>query len=252
MAATEEDEWEYEYDGDETEDFYIPIDLSHVPTSQKMSSAFPRTGHPVLLRTKLRAHHERREAEATIASHSISEDANSLGNLQLNGLHTENPLVMYEGQLLSCQWARNIGTDMFFAKPEPDFAGNNALRSLPDVDLIATGSSKLIANVAQLRPKDELFEGTVDGDQAELPIGTSGHSHPENGEETWPPPSNFLARLNAAKAKRGEKSRLVISKDAEGNRLAAEVISQEESHFAQERTEQDIAVESGDVVMTGT
>jgi hypothetical protein len=103
-----------------------------------------------------------------------------------------------------------------------------------------------------LRPKDELFEGTVDGDQAELPIGTSGHSHPENGEETWPPPSNFLARLNAAKAKRGEKSRLVISKDAEGNRLAAEVISQEESHFAQERTEQDIAVESGDVVMTGT
>jgi hypothetical protein len=252
MAITEEDEWEYEYDENETEDFYIPIDLSHVPTSQKMSSAIPRTGHPVLLRTKLRAHHERREAEAIIASLSISEDANSLGNLQLIGLHTQNPLVMYDGQLLSCQWARNIGTDMFFAKPEPESDGNNALRSLPDVDLIATGSSKLIANVAQLRPKDELFEGTVDGGQAGQPSGTSGHTHPENGEETRPPPSNFLARLNAAKAKRGEKSRLVISKDADGNRLAAEVISQEEAQSAQECTEQGVRAESQDMVMTET
>jgi hypothetical protein len=250
MARTEEDEWEYEYDDNETEDFYIPIDLSHVPTSQKMSSAIPKTGHPVLLRTKLRAHHERREAEASIASLSISQDAHSLGNLQLNGLHTENPLVMYDGQLLSCQWARNIGTDMFFAKPELNSDGNHALRSLPDVDLIATGSSKLIANVAQLRPKDELFKGTLDGDQAGQPSNTSGHSHPENGEGMRPAPSSFLARLNAAKAKRGEKSRLVISKNADGNRLAAEVTSQQEVRLFQEHTEQDVGAEREDVVMT--
>jgi hypothetical protein len=248
MATTEEDEWEYEYDDNETESFYIPVDLAHMPEAHKTTNAVPKVGHPVLLKSRLRAQNERREAEDINTNLSISEDTAALGKIQLTGLHTANPLVVHNGQLLSCQWARNVGTDMFFAKPDPDTNEVDALRSLPGVDLIATGSTKLVANVARLRPRDDLFDGTMSGQQAGQSRDTPDPI-PNSGEgETQPAPSSFLAKLNAAKAKRGEKSRLVSSKEAGGTRLAAETSTQELG-----RPVEEFAEEGGeDVVMAGS
>ena len=58
MAAhpeEDEDEWEYEYDETETEALYVPIDLANVPGLQGAADDVPKTGHPVLIETKLRA-----------------------------------------------------------------------------------------------------------------------------------------------------------------------------------------------------
>jgi hypothetical protein len=248
MATTDEDEWEYEYDDNETEDFYVPIDLAHVPELQKPINAVPKVGHPVLLKSRLRAQNERREAEGSISNLSISENTTSLGQIQLNGLHTANPLVMYNGQLLSCEWARNVGTDMFFAKPDLESDKDKALRSLPGVDLIATGSTKLVANVARLRPRDDLFDGTTDDEQIEQPTDTLELN--QSAEEGQMPPasSSFLARLNAAKAKRGEKSRLVVAKEAGRIHLAAEMRPQGPVSSAEESAEE----EGENVVMAET
>ena len=156
MAAPADDEWEYEYDDVETEDFYIPIDLSNIPKVQKQVHSERRTGHPTLVKTRVRALNAQRgqQQDAPTDDNATAEQPRLAGEAQIIGLHTENPLVMYNGQLLSLQWAATIGTDMFFANPDLDVASDETpLRVLPDVDLLAMSSAKLVARVGRLRPK---------------------------------------------------------------------------------------------------
>ena len=231
MANPADDEWEYEYDDVETEDFYIPIDLSNVPRGRKHVDSERRTGHPTLLKSRLRALNSQRgqQQDAPIVDNANGQEPATLGEAQIIGLHTENPLVMYNGQLLSLQWASTIGTDMFFAKPNADAeSGDQPLRSLPNVDLLAMSSAKLIARVGRLRPRDDLFDdvGEADGATAQTAAATQSEVTAEGAQESAevsePPPTSFLARLNAAKAKRGDSTRLAISKSGDGSRLISE------------------------------
>jgi hypothetical protein len=241
MANLENDEWEYEYDENETEDFYIPLDLSNVPAAQIPMVSQGRPGHPTLLKSRLRALNAARGQPvdfATDTNNGQEMAPATMGEVQVVGLHTPNPLVMYNGQLLSCHWTSTIGTDMFFVKPDSNAASpSQALRYLPSVDLLSLGSAKLVAKVGRLRPRDDLFDESSDtqhpNGSTDAPVDSQGAAAPpptENTaghqqsttEEAGPTPANFLARLNEAKAKRGEKSRLVISKTSEGSRLVAE------------------------------
>lgn len=237
MTQSDGDEWEYEYDDNETEDFYIPVDLANVPAVQGalgVHGSSSQRGHPSLLKTKLRALNlERREAENSLALQNIEDAEGSIGKIQIVGLHTENPLLMYNKQLLSCEWNKVIGTDLIFAKPASGKEEESKpLRSLPSVDLLATGSARLVAKVARMRPKDDLFDDPID-------TGEQDTTEPANGSlgveanaasqvlanaavqtpATQPAPSSFLGRLNAIKAKRGEGSRLELSKAENGTRL---------------------------------
>ncbi|KAI4961103.1 hypothetical protein J4E86_000128 [Alternaria arbusti] len=237
MAAPEEDEWEYEYDENETEDFYVPLDLSNVPAAQIPMVSQGRPGHPTLLKSRLRALNAARAQPAEFAADSNDgQETATMGEVQIIGLHTPNPLVMYNGQLLSCHWTSTVGTDMFFVKPNANpSTQSDTLRSLPSVDLLALGSAKLVAKVGRLRPRDDLFDDASNTQQAaEVASAADGNQgtttsvnnipdvqHSSN-EEASPASSSFLARLNEAKAKRGEKSRLAISKTSEGSRLVAE------------------------------
>ncbi|KAF1963372.1 hypothetical protein CC80DRAFT_397011 [Byssothecium circinans] len=261
MAHSEEDEWEYEYDDTETEDFYIPVDVANVPQLQTpVNTPSQRLGHPWLLKTKLRAFYVNRKETETVQIPSTTEGQGpaTMGEIQAIGLHTSNPLIMYNGQLLSCQWVSALGTDLLFAKPKAETEGGGAekpLRALPEVDLIALSSARLVARVGRLRPKDELFEGT-NGEPPTLAGAAGGQKdRQERGQQatqedeeegrqgTRPTPSTFLAKLNAAKAKRGETSRLVLSKRGDETRLVSE------------ETEPQPVVSGGeaeDVTMSGT
>jgi hypothetical protein len=250
MSQTEEDEWEYEYDDNKTEDFYIPIDLANVPSVQGgLGLGGPtQRGHPTLLKTKLRAiTTERREAESNAAVQNVEDVDESVGKIQIIGLHTENPLMMYNDQLLSCEWNKIIGTDLIFAKPGAVVEEEGeVLRSLPSVDLVAMGSARLVARVARMRPREHIFDdepktsdqspdiametSKVNGLVAapEITDGTAiaPATAPEvqataepKAQPTPPTPSSFLGRLNALKAKRGESSRLVLSSAPDGSRL---------------------------------
>lgn len=226
-----DDEWEYEYDEVETEDFYIPIDLSNVPKGQKHVDSERRTGHPTLLKSRLRALNAQRsqQQDVPIVDNASGQESATLGEAQVIGLHTTNPLVMYNGQLLSLQWASTIGTDMFFAKPDAGAdSEEKPLRSLPNVDLLAMSSAKLIAKVGRLRPRDELFDGV--GEQESTTAQTVATTQSETTTEesqasvrvSKPAPTSFIARLNEAKAKRGDATRLAISKSGDGARLVSE------------------------------
>ncbi|KAJ4367879.1 hypothetical protein N0V86_009719 [Didymella sp. IMI 355093] len=254
MSGTADDEWEFEYDEVETEDFYIPIDLSNVPKGQKHVDSERRTGHPTLLKSRLRAlnaQRGQRQDAPRVENASINangDEAMSLGQAQVIGLHTENPLVMYNGQLLSLQWALTIGTDMFFAKPNADAESEeNPLRSLPNVDLLAVSSAKLVARVGRLRPRDDLFDNVGEGDaasaqNADAEVNTEAAQ--ESATTSTPPPTDFLAKLNAAKAKRGDSTRLIISRSDDGARLVSEVATVPHATGT-------VVEESGDMEMDG-
>jgi hypothetical protein len=259
MSASADDEWEYEYDKVETEDFYIPIDLSNVPKGQKHVDSERRTGHPTLLKSRLRALNAQRvqqhDAPTTQdgSGNANTGEAATFGEAQIIGLHTENPLVMYNGQLLSLQWASTIGTDMFFAKPGADAEpATEPLRSMLNVDLLAMSSAKLIARVGRLRPRDELFNDvgaaaaatTQTADVAQP--GTNAADVQEASVITTPSPASFLAKLNAAKAKRGDSTRLAITRSGTGSRLVSEVAG------ASTHAEEAVVEEPNDVEMGGT
>ncbi|CAN9181299.1 unnamed protein product [Alternaria alternata] len=238
MAKPEEDEWEYEYDDNETEDFYIPLDLSNVPSAQIPMVSQGRPGHPTLLKSRLRALNAARGQPAEFAANNNNDvqETATMGEVQVVGLHTSNPLIMYNGQLLSCHWTSTIGTDMFFVKPDTNASTQSqVLRSLPSVDLLALGSAKLVAKVGRLRPRDDLVDNASDGEQvtevthtpgvnqnAARNIPTTTNTQTATSNQGASASSSFLARLNEAKAKRGEKSRLVIAKTSEGSHLVAE------------------------------
>ncbi|RDL37630.1 uncharacterized protein BP5553_05063 [Venustampulla echinocandica] len=75
--------------------------------------------------------------------------------IQIMDLHTDNPLVSYEGRIFSCKWAENIGTELLFTKrdeqnPLP------SIRTLPgNVDLLAASSARLISRPLRVEHKSK-------------------------------------------------------------------------------------------------
>ncbi|KAJ4375845.1 hypothetical protein N0V83_001122 [Neocucurbitaria cava] len=237
MDHADDDQWEYEYDETETEDFYITLDLSNVPNAQVPMVSQGRPGHPILLKSRLRALNAQRGQPTDISMDtSDGQETATMGELQIVGLHTTNPLVMHNGELLSCQWTSTIGSDMFFVKPDTSTSHlSEPLRSLPSVDLLAIGSAKLVARVGRLRPRDDLFDNSSEmqpaTEPARLPsdaqnVGGPPMSAPGSeeqvvAEQVQPARMSFLTKLNQAKAKRGETSFLAVSNTSGGSRLVS-------------------------------
>lgn len=257
MDNPDDGEWEYEYDQDETEDFYIPLDLTNVPGAQTPMVSQGRPGHPTLLKTRLRALNAARGQPMEFSTDTSGQETATMGEVQIIGLHTTNPLVMYNGQLLSCHWTSTIGTDMFFVKPDSS-AGDSVqpLRSLPSVDLLSLGSAKLVAKVGRLRPRDDLFDGANAAQRAAESTAVSNENQAVDAvssqgvstegqpasEQMQPPQTSFLARLNQAKVKRGDTSRLTISRTPDGSRLIVDAIQGNATSAAPQ----------GDMAMGGT
>lgn len=233
MTQPDDEEWEYEYDETETEHLYIPLDLSNVPGAHVPMVSQGKFGHPTLLKSRLRALNAAR-GHPTDMSFDIPDghENATMGEVQVTGLHTANPLVMYNGQLLSCHWTATIGTDMFFVKPGTGLG--NPLRSLPSVDLVSIGSAKLVARAGRLRPRDDLFgnsplsaEDAAAANDHAVPLSPS-QATPGEVPPTHQPsnsvPTSFLARLNVAKEKRGEKTRLAAVNTSKGTQLVPKLV----------------------------
>jgi hypothetical protein len=243
MSAHDQDsdsDWEYEYSSTETSTYYIPIDLSNIPDAQVPFTNTQRQGHPTLLKSRVRALNAQRALGPILPGLTTTTDPGTEQaaatepeqTLRITGLHTSNPLISYNNQLLSCQWAATLGTDFFFAAPDARDAAA-PLRQLPgDVDLLATSSAKLIARKAVLRPADHVVDEFVppedppgseagDGDVVMRDAGEDGTAA-SDAAQAAAPPSNFLARLNAAKARRGDATQLAVSSSESGKRVVAE------------------------------
>ncbi|ORY07269.1 hypothetical protein BCR34DRAFT_489538 [Clohesyomyces aquaticus] len=221
MAQADEEDWEYEYDPNETEDFYITLDLAKVPRRVAAAANIPARGaggrRPIRLATRVAyLNAGRDDPMSAIDSHGQPE-YESMGTIQITGLHTTSPLIMYNGTLFSCKWVSTIGTDMFFVQRDTHNEQNyNPIRSTPGVDLLAMSSTRLEATPAVLRPREELFDAVKEADAMEI----SGDDSPV-GHEEQPTPSDFLAKLNQVKARMGEP-KLVATKTSDGSRLVVD------------------------------
>jgi hypothetical protein len=267
MNSNGDDEWEYEYDETETEDFYIPIDLSNVPSAQVPVNAERKQGHPTLLKSRLRALNAARGQLPDITAEETStstqdKDTATMGEVQITGLHTANPLVMYNGQLLSCHWASTIGTDMFFTRPHAEGDDlEQPLRSLPSVDLLSLGTAKLVAKVGRLRPRDDVYEGEEETQPAGVAVEDAGNNQDVAVASFSTAPSNlprastnlpttstsFIARLNEVKVRRGETTRLAVTQTPDGSRLVSKPVN-EPAQLGEDGSRQA----AGDVPMGGT
>lgn len=131
--------------------------------------------------------------------------------VQIIGLHTRNPIVSYNGNVYSCQWASNIGTELLFTEHDPDSA-LPVLRQLPGhVDLLAASSCRIISNSVLVEPKARMAappkkkRRTANGKDPTLiiPVG-------EQASEKRKGQARFLQRLMEIKEAKGEEDEVTV------------------------------------------
>lgn len=205
--ATSADEWEWEYDDEETEDIYFTLDLTtHVPDAVGEREVSANGKRLRITAAEKKAASERRLAKwvarekaaanggapapdadldpldqdepAQTATHPREADAindngeKEPGRLQLLGLHTENPYVKYNNGFYSCHWHTDLGTQLWVSRPgiveDPRMAGHV-------LDIIGSSQARLVAKPATLKRKQAPDDGpnaaAIDLDAEEEMLG---------------------------------------------------------------------------------
>ena len=145
--------------------------------------------------------------------HQSSSGKPDHNKVQILDLHSSNPVVSYQGQVFSCRWESNIGTELFFTKPlaERDYP---ALRSHPEYSLLAASSLRIASQPAQLVPKKStraanIVELPLTAAQNEqdlegrIPVGLGGQ--PGRLKQV-----RFLENLMDVKAQKGEQDEVTV------------------------------------------
>lgn len=137
------------------------------------------------------------------AAASASASAGAQDRLQILGLHTLNPIVSYQNQVFSCSWAEQIGTELFFTRPDELIttitttgAAENDLEPLArgkDFDLIAATSAKILGRKANLISSSEPSTTTPSTSTSNLPKSSMSSNQ-----------ARFLDRLSSVKQAKGE------------------------------------------------
>jgi hypothetical protein len=199
------DEWEYEYDTNDTQDFYITLDLTtYVPDA-------------LAVRPKTRTAPQPDNNADT--SHQSGSDAASVsaGSLQILDLHTRNPSIQFNGRTYNGSWSTDYGSQLFVAKSgtvqHPILAGNV-------LDIVGASRARIIATPAKPRNKYMSHAQSDVPDDANkpstntLPSNTASDSATteSNNALSEKGPSNsgsqaasFLQRLAQIKQRKGEK-----------------------------------------------
>ncbi|GAB7357123.1 hypothetical protein MBLNU459_g7924t1 [Dothideomycetes sp. NU459] len=230
VAADDDDEWEYEYDDETTEDIYMTFDLTtHVPPTL----ATDKTGkylkaarsNKSLANARGIAQHSAPPSAADAASpQPVLPD---VSRMQILDLHSTSPLISYNNSLYSCRWATDLGTSFFFAPPPASSDPHHPpLRSTPSFDLLGTSCARLIAVPASLQPRETHLEpvSTLQRYAEKNTFTTSNgdviQSNPSQGLRIELPvtasaakvsQARFLERLSAIKARRGDRDAVPVT-----------------------------------------
>lgn len=141
--------------------------------------------------------------------------------IQILDLHTQNPLISYQNQIYSCEWTSTLGTDILLTAPAPDFS-YPVLRAKPNVSVLAASSIKLMGHTAQIASRHSAEEsGQPSTPAPENPVTSINTASAEKAMPVKIPlaaiasrarqnQANFLERLIAIKAKKGEKDKVTV------------------------------------------
>ncbi|KAL4917457.1 TFIIIC subunit-domain-containing protein [Aspergillus aurantiobrunneus] len=159
----EDSDWEYEYHDTETETFFLNLDLTthHGPIraprrrndpSVSTSTSTATTANPTPAPS-------RPDDQDPVIINS-ENDTMATERFQILGLHTRNPIISYQNQVFSGSWADQIGTELFFTRPDtagsefdgPDSTSSQIapLKHTDDFDLISANSVKILGRKANL------------------------------------------------------------------------------------------------------
>ena len=137
--------------------------------------------------------------------------------IQILDFHTHNPLISYQNQLYTCEWTSTLGTDVLLTYPNPEFP-HPFLREQPNVSVLATSNIKLMCRPAQISSRQEVSISAPESSApntatpettaaAALPIKIPLGLTPSRARQNQ---ANFLERLMAIKAKKGEKDHVTV------------------------------------------
>ena len=121
--------------------------------------------------------------------------------IQIMDLDGDNPVIMYQDRLYSCEWASSIGSDLLFVKRplEPD-PTRKPLHSFKEWDLLGIGAAKLVAAPAAIERKHTVTQRTdLDVDMADPDSNPMGLDNEDMMRQ-----ARFLGRVADIKAKKGE------------------------------------------------
>ena len=206
-------EWEYEYNDNETEDFYFTLDVT---TLQSQSGSIAANDK----KTKGRLPVQPTE------------------QLQLLDLHSDNPLIKLGEHFYSCHWSTDLGTQFYVAKPGID---EKPLKPGHVLDVIGISRARLTGEPVTLhRRRPDALEKPVGSTAAEAivldededaasavstptPMPTSLHrslnkninrltTARQNARDPLvKAQASFLERLAIIKRKKGEKDAVPVS-----------------------------------------
>ncbi|OJJ04559.1 hypothetical protein ASPVEDRAFT_31005 [Aspergillus versicolor CBS 583.65] len=234
----EDSDWEYEYHDTETETFFLNLDLTthhgaiRAPRRRNDPSASTSTSAPGTVNpTPAPSRPDDQDAAVT----GSEADSAPSGRVQILGLHTHNPIISYQNQIFSGTWADQIGTELFFARPDmvgAEFDTIEAasthiapLKHTEDFDLISANSVKILGRKANLISSSgptvapgqrEPSFGSTQGSALDAPGLVYKPEHQSNQ-------ARFLNRLKDLKSHKGETDtvRTVFSTTRRGANLEA-------------------------------
>lgn len=248
FAAEEDDsDWDYEYHETETESFYVTLDISSAADYNKLrtrkrkpETSPPKSPQPAtsIAPTTPVAQDNAGPSEPpetpipeTPAPMDIDPTLGQLkeypslvepkDRIQILDFHTQNPLISYQNQMYSCDWTSTLGTDILLTAPTPD-SSHPVLREKPNVSVLATSSIKLMGRPAQIAsrhsaeqggqsstpaPESSIASANTAGSEKATPVKISLGATPSRARQNQ---ANFLERLIAIKARKGEKDSVTI------------------------------------------
>ncbi|ETS74618.1 hypothetical protein PFICI_13102 [Pestalotiopsis fici W106-1] len=237
-------EYEYEYSTTETETYYVTLDLSKADFVARQPSSLPsgrgnykeraftdiyaKDRDEIVDTCKQKPKKVHPEQAVTAGEHALeqgkaqqkqdpADQTIDLNEFQILELHSETPLIAYRGRVYEGHWARNIGTELLFAKRD-ESNPLPAIRQLgKGVDLLAASSARIMLTEKNVRPRDGKVQRTLkdryengefsDPDDETVPAvpdpepGASAERY-EQGD--------FLSRFIALKKRKGETDEVTV------------------------------------------
>ncbi|EDN07122.1 TFIIIC_sub6 superfamily domain-containing protein [Histoplasma capsulatum] len=188
MVASDDSDsgYEYEYDDNSQETFYLNLDLTtcngpiRVPRKRVASTpTAPTTSLDSPHVPSLNAGDDQQQDNTNADTDPDTQDQDQdQDQVQIMDLHSENPIISYRNQVFSCSWVDLVGTEMTFSMPE-ERSTLPRLRQHRDYDLISANRVKILGH------KVNLITGS-----SEIPKAGSNNNNNKSIPTSAPIPDN--------------------------------------------------------------
>ena len=175
------------------------------------------------LNTIPQTNHDREQIEIPISGTERQDDIGAQERIQIIDLHKENPIISYQNQIYTCQWATTIGTDLLLVSPSSD-CPLPVLSGEKGFAVLATAGIKLVGRPVQLVPRLDVRNKKTPNNSILIP---DDHLNPQNGIEPHADDhihipvradesrakhnqARFLERLIAVKTIKGESDLVTV------------------------------------------